>query len=182
MKTEYGVIYLMCNTINRKCYVGQTKHFDRRIDEHFSRQGHSPHLDNAILKYGRQAFAIHVLEVCPVDDLKVREIFWIATLDTYSHGYNLTRGGEGTNGFNYVESKGKKRKGQPLTPEHREKIRKSILKWREDNPDKAIPKKPKPPRKKRKPVTEETRRRMSVAQKKRFQREIDAISRKQKRD
>ena len=131
MKTEYGVIYLIRNLLNGKCYVGQTAHFIQRKSKYKHGKSHTPHLNNVINKYGFHAFKIEILEVCPIEDLWAREQFWIATLNTFHNGYNLTKGGEG-------------RRGWEMSQEHKDKIRQSVLQWQSENPDKVQkPKKPK---------------------------------------
>lgn len=45
-------------------------------------------------KYGLENFSFSILEECEESQLKEREIYWIATLDTYYHGYNATLGGD----------------------------------------------------------------------------------------
>ena len=126
MKTEYGVIYLIRNVKNGKCYVGQSTDYKGRMYMHFSGYSHCPYLHNAIMKYGKDAFTIHILEVCPELDLGNREIFWIATLDTYGSGYNLTKGGEGIRGYNPTPETRRKlseaAKGRIASPETRQKL------------------------------------------------------------
>jgi hypothetical protein len=56
-------------------------------------------LQRAIRKYGAECFTIRVLERCARDhELKGREVYWIAKLDAYRHGYNETLGGDGGSG------------------------------------------------------------------------------------
>lgn len=45
-------------------------------------------------KYGRENFTFSILEECQEEDLKKREIYWIAKLDSYHTGYNETYGGD----------------------------------------------------------------------------------------
>ena len=40
-------------------------------------------------KYGRENFSFRILEECPEEKLKEREIYWIKKLDTYNKGYNI---------------------------------------------------------------------------------------------
>ena len=126
MKSEYGAIYLICNIENRKCYIGQTNRYNKRIYHHFSGHSTSPHLRNAIKKYGESAFTVHILEVCLIEDLDAREIFWIATFDTITTGYNLTKGGEGVRGYNPTPETRRKlseaAKGRVASPETRQKL------------------------------------------------------------
>jgi hypothetical protein len=53
----------------------------------------------AIRHYGPDSFTFEVLEeVINIEDLNVREIYWIAYYNTYNDGYNETLGGEGVKG------------------------------------------------------------------------------------
>lgn len=94
-----GYIYEITNDINSKVYVGQTiKNIEERFREHKSDAKYSKRsklLHNAMNKYGCSHFNISVLEVCDLDMLNEREIYWIDKLDTFNNGYNLTLGGDG---------------------------------------------------------------------------------------
>jgi group I intron endonuclease len=115
-----GVIYLIEHNqtegtdTNSKKYVGQTlthrKNHDRyrpfhaqgRFRDHISealnntKRKQCTFLNNAIRKYGAEAFTVRVLQICDRDELDEREQHYIATLNTlYPSGYNLTRGGAG---------------------------------------------------------------------------------------
>ena len=93
-----GVIYKITCLVNGKIYVGKTKQkLSRRIAQHrYDSKKGSIGLGAAIRKYGWENFTVEVLEVCPVEKLDEREIFWIAKLDCKApNGYNLTDGGEG---------------------------------------------------------------------------------------
>ena len=50
-------------------------------------------------KYGVENFDFYILEECQPDELDIKEIYWIATLDTYNYGYNMTLGGSGLAGY-----------------------------------------------------------------------------------
>ena len=95
---KLGVVYKITNTLNGKIYVGRTKQkLEKRMAQHRhdSKKG-SPGLGAAIRKYGWENFTVEVIEVCPVEQMNEREIFWIAELDCKApKGYNLTDGGEG---------------------------------------------------------------------------------------
>ncbi len=120
-----GTIYLIINLINGKKYVGQTRRsLEERINEH-RRCKNDIGVDLAIQKYGWENFKVEIIEVCPVDKLNEREIFWIAELNTkVPNGYNLTEGGDG--GINpSAETRAKisvSKKGKSLSKEHRAKI------------------------------------------------------------
>jgi group I intron endonuclease len=97
-----AIIYLLTNTINGKQYVGQTSvGLDERWRRHcrYARRGNPQYLCRAIRKYGPDAFTREILEHTTVEDVNVREIYWISELKTLEHGYNMTEGGEGMRGW-----------------------------------------------------------------------------------
>jgi group I intron endonuclease len=95
-------IYLITNTVNSKCYIGQTiNSVDDRFKGHCSdaRAGSTGTLHKAIRKYGKDSFIVEVLEILEDldtkalwDKLDVREIFYI---DTLKPEYNIMKGGSG---------------------------------------------------------------------------------------
>lgn len=92
------IIYQIINTVNGKKYVGQTiRGLKRRFQEHFHKNSafRCVGLSRAIVKYGKSAFKIEILEFCKSrEELDIREIYWIASLDTVApNGYNLKSGG-----------------------------------------------------------------------------------------
>ena len=96
-------IYQIINVINGKKYIGQSVNVEERMNEHLReliKGTHgNRHLQSSFNKYGQEAFAFSILERCSVEKLSEREIFWIAQTQSYIHGYNMTKGGEGTRGF-----------------------------------------------------------------------------------
>lgn len=97
-----GFIYLLAVFTNKhkwKRYVGQTKRtIDVRWTQHMSNAKYfkngSVALENAIRKYGADAFECIQLTECDNADLNELEIKFIDVYDTmYPKGYNLTRGG-----------------------------------------------------------------------------------------
>jgi group I intron endonuclease len=83
------VIYKTTNLLNGKIYVGQDK-YNRR-----SYYGSGKILKQSIKKYGKYNFQKEILEYCSLEVLNDREIFWIKELDATNPeiGYNLTTGG-----------------------------------------------------------------------------------------
>ena len=81
-------------------YVGNTSfNIDKRWKEHChdarrSRCANRP-LYADIRKFGTNNFKIDVIEECEESIAPSREMYWIKTLDTFRHGYNLTFGGKG---------------------------------------------------------------------------------------
>lgn len=93
------IVYMATNRINGKEYIGQTVgSLHQRKNGHF-RRGHYFH--KALCKYGKENFDWEILYRCDnIDDLNRLEIYYIKLYRTFENGYNLTRGGEGTFGFN----------------------------------------------------------------------------------
>lgn len=101
-----GYIYCITNDINNKQYVGKTTEtLEKRFKEHLNdatkeRCKNRP-LYRAINKYGKEHFTIKLLEECSLQDLELREVYWIHQLNTYSYGYNATHGGDGKQLYDY---------------------------------------------------------------------------------
>lgn len=97
-----GTIYKITNKINNNAYIGLTNRaVEIRWTEHTnylntsydSQQNSLIHI--ALRKYGKENFTFEVLEDnIPVEELNKREQYWIAYYDTFTHGYNMTPGGD----------------------------------------------------------------------------------------
>jgi len=91
-------------------------------------KGIDTHFYRAIRKYGADDFISEILEQ-NIDRNKLadREKYWIEHYDTYSNGYNSTKGGDGTNGFKHTpETKlkiSRSNKGKKKTIEHCKNIK-----------------------------------------------------------
>lgn len=90
-------IYLIQNTVNGKVYVGKTVNFYRRWQayKYAVRAGNVRKINeyflNAIKKHGDKNFTFSMLEVCSVEDLAERELFWMLEYSSTDNavGYNL---------------------------------------------------------------------------------------------
>ncbi len=92
-------VYSITNTIDGKRNIGSTSDFYKRF---FAGNGHisllrnnkhfNSHLQSAWNKYGEIAFKIELLELCPVQDLFKRELYFITKFGGIDSGllYNLT--------------------------------------------------------------------------------------------
>lgn len=122
-------VYLLTNHVSGKQYVGKTvlsaRH--RCIDHSYARSA-SHALNHAIKKYGWNSFSVQVLyqgvdnrEICAVERAA------ITVHNTFKpNGYNLTVGGEGSEGHRLSEEHKRKLgdiwRGKKLPAEHRAKM------------------------------------------------------------
>lgn len=89
-----SVIYSFANRVNGKIYVGQATDKDKRFKEHTKCLNGFYHcnlyLQRSWIKYGPEAFEFKVLEECSIESLNEREQYWIDTLDCVQpKGYNI---------------------------------------------------------------------------------------------
>ena len=96
----YGIIYLVRNKVDGRCYVGQTmQRLKRRWKGHLrsAQNGASTPLAAAMRKCGAEKFVVESLEVASNRaDLNRLEGKWIKKLGTLvPNGYNATDGGSG---------------------------------------------------------------------------------------
>jgi group I intron endonuclease len=102
MDENIMLIYLIMNEITGKKYVGKTEYptLENRwwLHQREVRLGSNYKIHCAMRKYGQEAFTIHILEDGITDKkfLSIREVFWIAELQTTKDefGYNMTPGGD----------------------------------------------------------------------------------------
>lgn len=143
---QTGSIYVLRNTINGKCYVGQTiQRISRRLNAHRLRTQSA--ISMAINKYGMDSFDKVEHTGIPIELLDHFERELISQLNTISpNGYNLESGGNANKTFS-EETKDKMRlakigkpqseesnrkrslalKGKPLKIEHRNKIAMALI-------------------------------------------------------
>ena len=107
MENEQRCIYAHICKINGKAYIGQTKHqnnLNRRFYTDGSgykpQKGKNSKFWNAIKKYGWENFEHIILEkdITTLELANEREKYWIEYYDSFYHGYNSTKGGDGTVG------------------------------------------------------------------------------------
>ena len=79
--------------------MGQTNNPYKRWKKHVSESrkkeyGYKSYLYMAIKKYGLINFVFEVIEICELNIINEKEIYWISRLNTYvPNGYNLSHGG-----------------------------------------------------------------------------------------
>lgn len=96
-------IYRIVNTVNGKCYVGQTNNPKRRHLNHFTALRKGMH-SNRYLQHawnknsGDQNFKWELLEQnIAFEDVDARELYWIEKFDSFRSGYNATPNGKAVN-------------------------------------------------------------------------------------
>lgn len=132
-------IYIIRNTVNDKCYIGQTKNsIEHRFKRHISQincKNQCSALYAAIRKYGVDCFFIESLTSGSFskDDLNMLEIYYINEYKTLSPGgYNLQTGGGSFNLSQEVKDKiSNSLKGRNIT--WSDKISLGVKKLWEDN-------------------------------------------------
>lgn len=151
-------IYLARNPVNGKGYVGQTGQSleERRIGhEKAAKNGSSCVFHKALRKYGSDVFEWKVISECSTEEeLNNEECTWIKLLKTkVPNGYNLTDGGEGMRGFH-------------LSQEAKDKIseaNKGNTFWKGKHHSEGTKRKIGEASRRRKPDSDETRRKKGLA-------------------
>ena len=94
-----GFIYKITNKSNNKVYIGQTiqkpierfyQHCAKKCDKYILNMV----IHKAIFKYGKDNFTLEVVEEVPKQQLNEREEYWIKYYNSYTDGYNSTKGGQ----------------------------------------------------------------------------------------
>ena len=100
-------IYKITKIENGKSYIGKSNDIERRFKEHQTKGKISRiPVDEAIAKYGINAFTYEIIEKCSLDQLNEREQYWIKYYNTKENGYNCNNGGDAaTYGENNGRSK-----------------------------------------------------------------------------
>ena len=128
-----GIIYILENKINGKCYVGKTiQPFNKRLRRHLKDE---QIIDKSIRKYGMENFKITTMN-CFNEYLNWMEKEWIKEINSLNpNGYNLTKGGDGGG----VKGRAPWNKGKTgvYSKEHLKKM--SEIKMGENNPLYKIP-------------------------------------------
>lgn len=97
-------IYRHIHVESGRCYVGQTQktmlfRWNRHVYDALKRNRGTTYFANAIRRYGKDAFAHEILEVCEtLKDADLSEIKWIEHFDSRNpeKGFNIKRGGSQT--------------------------------------------------------------------------------------
>lgn len=163
-----GFIYKITNLINNQMYIGQTIK-SRPTDRYSQHKYDATHLDKAksisylhraMNAYGFDNFKFEIIEEIDNQLLNEREQYWISFYNTLiPNGYNMTIGGEGTQGFSRTQTQEEKAqrstaqkeyyKAHPeaienirqrttelwKNAEYREKVTQSNIKFYQEHPD-----------------------------------------------
>lgn len=114
----YGIIYDAYNKQNGKHYIGQTIHsLEKRRRIHYSKYSNCIYFHRALEKYKKEDWIWSIIDQAETaEELNNKEQYWIKYYDSKnpSKGYNLTDGGQGS-------------QGAIITEENRKKTRETML-------------------------------------------------------
>lgn len=128
-----GYIYKITNKLNDKIYIGQTtkerpsdrfsQH--RYLANHLDQEKSNSYLHRAMNSDGVNNFSFDIIEKINNEELNEREKYWIDYYNSLApNGYNLTLGGDGTQGYSRKQ-----------TTEEKEKRKESNKQFYIDNPE-----------------------------------------------
>lgn len=85
-------IYCIYNIVSGKQYIGSAVNFNQRMYNHKSRlnkgKHHNMHMQSAWMKYGNDSFIFLIIEYCSIENLIIREQFWLDQFDFNKQLYN----------------------------------------------------------------------------------------------
>ena len=132
MEEEIIGIYQIRNLVSGKIYIGQSKNIYARWYEHKrelnKNEHHSRYLQRSWNKNGQDNFEFLIVEICDIEELNEKEIYWIEKNDSFKSGYNSNIGGCGSRGYIPTEetrkkiSKSHKALNKKLTQEQKQKL------------------------------------------------------------
>lgn len=186
LENPYGVIYLVRNLINGKAYIGETTDFNSRVEKYKTLQCKGQRkLYNALKKYGVNNFSYDIIDKATCkEDLDCLEDFHIERFRSREneYGYNIKSGG--SHGKHSQETKKKiseARIGIRFSEDHKKSLSKAQKKRFLENPtSEEIKKKISKAMEGKQQTkgykhTDESKKKMSIAQKKRIRTEEENI-------
>lgn len=129
------LIYKITNKLNGKLYIGQTvRTLEERKQQHLQNVGKlNNNIYLAMRKYGIDNFKFETICYAKdVDELNKLETYYIKKYDTVNSGYNMSYGGD--NNVMFSEIVKSKHDDIMRSDEVRQKISKSMKKYREKHP------------------------------------------------
>ncbi len=104
-----GLVYCYTHNDSGRHYVGQStsKFLNRRVWAHKHMKSGCQHFNDAVQKYGYDAFTFRILEdeIPTAEQLDAMETYWIKELNSYGKGgFNMTLGGQGARGIKRSDS------------------------------------------------------------------------------
>ena len=103
-------IYKITNKLNNKCYIGQSIDIEQRWKQHrmYYASNHCSTNDwHYDLFYNPQNYDFSIVEECSMEELNIKEKYWIEYYDSYNNGLNKTKGGDYIRNSNKIYVKDK---------------------------------------------------------------------------
>jgi len=186
IRDKISGIYCISNIKTGKRYIGYGTNLKIRWNGH-KRQlrkniHNNPYLQSSYNKWGKENFEFSIIQEIneSTETLRLMEIYWIVYFNSYYKdgcGYNMTYGGEGTYGYKHTDEQIKRNsdakkgkpswnKGIPMSEESKLKASQSHKNLSEETRRKqSLAKKGRPSNNKGKKASDETRRKQSLAKK-----------------
>ena len=126
-------IYKITNPKGR-IYIGASKDINKRLNIHYKYSCNvksQKKLYRSFIKYGIDKHNFEIVELCSLEELFEKEIYWINFYNSFNKGLNLTLGGENPPIQSKPKSEEHKKKissalkGKKHTDETKEKLRKA---------------------------------------------------------
>jgi len=109
------IIYKVTNKKSGNSYIGKTeKSLEKRKKGHFKKAKRNPNsiFHKALKSYGKENFKWEIIyEADDINELNEKEKYYIKEFNTFEHGYNMTKGGDGGDTISMKSPKEKKRQG-----------------------------------------------------------------------
>ena len=94
-------IYRVYTNFNDACYIGQAKDIYERFNSHHiydyknkKNCCYNTKFYSALREHGLDGFEVEIIDLCPIEELDEKEIYYIAQYNSFHHGYNSTEGGQ----------------------------------------------------------------------------------------
>lgn len=146
-------IYQITNILNGKFYIGSAVDLNQRKGIHFynlkNNKHGNPHLQSSYNKHGKDNFVFEIIEECVVEILLLREQYYI---DILKPNYNIRLVAKSNLGLKFSAESSEKKRMASTGKKHSEETKKKMSEAHKK-------------REPRKPVSEETKFKMSIAQK-----------------